>query len=127
MRLNIDPKMVEKVLSGVKKHQVVKDNAVVWRRGKAINFWNKTDWYRNRYVKSEHMGKGVCEDVLNIEIDPVSQYVKLNDSVMADAENLHIFANNEGFETWKEMAKYYDKKFKGKLVVWNYFKCEFVY
>jgi hypothetical protein len=124
MRLFIPKPLIEKTVSGIKKHHIVLDNAQVWKRNNPISFYN--NWHRSKLEKPERIGFGICEDAHTLIIDPAKDYVKVNGDYYANAELLNEFAQAEGYESWQKLKYIYPKYFKGKLITWNYFKCEFL-
>ncbi|MFH0865770.1 MAG: hypothetical protein V1904_06220, partial [Bacteroidota bacterium] len=116
---------VESIKSGVKKHTIREDKYNRWKKGRKIQFWRGNP--RNIKANPYQFGEGICSNVASIAIFPDKNKIQIsydnNDLLILKKEqSLNDLAVNDGFESWGEMKKWFNKNFIGKIIFWTKFK-----
>ena len=103
-------------MDGTKIHTIREDKHKRWKKGRLIHFATgiRSKNYNQFYEK-------VCTGVQNIQIDPVSESIKVDNKILNHRDIQKIILN-DGFQTRKEFWDWFNEPFKGRLIHWTSFK-----
>lgn len=125
------PEFPERIKQGIKIHTIRKDNPGRWKPGRKIHFWKGSPRSTRAKEKPYPFGIGVISDIKLIEIDTNINMIQIRPLDYSFIKNicvlshLNLFAIQDGFDSWEEMKLFFGTQiFKGKLLSWDYFKCE---
>ena len=119
MILGFKGRFVPKILDGTKIHTFREDKKNRWKKGNKIH--GATGVRTKRY---KQFFEDVCKSTQKIVMKYVdkNEYVDLEITVdnykLTPAEKA-ILAVNDGFETFDDFKKWFDKDFKGKIIHWT--------
>lgn len=119
MILTFNPQFIEPIKAGTKIHTIRTDIKGSWKPGMKIHFWvgNPRNVKENPYL----FQSGICTKVENINIDFIIDEVIFKDYDIWESYKLDMFAQNDGFEDWEELKKWFADRehryfFSGKLI-----------
>ena len=78
-----------------------------------------------KYYKSlpYQFGVGICEFVLPIHIYPKENRFIIGDQgEFKEIGSLNELAENDGFDSWEDMKKWFTNEFHGKIIYWKNFE-----
>lgn len=110
-----------KIIDGIKIHTIREDKHNRWKKGIKIHFWmgNPRNVTKNPY----QFGEGIVELVLSIHIYPdENRFIIGNQGEFKEIGSLNELAENDGFDSWEEMKKWFKTEFHGKIIYWEKFK-----
>lgn len=130
------PEFENLIKDGTKKHTIRADKNNRWKVGNSIQFWLGNP--RNVHAKNKphQFGNGDCVRVENVKMLfreehelTMSDVVFVGNTQLSGWTELTSLAKNDGFSSWEEMKKWFDnpnREFQGKMIFWNYAKCEWL-
>lgn len=130
------PEFEDLIKDGIKKHTIRADKGNRWKVGNSIQFWRGNPRNTRGKVKPRQFGTGVASRVETIRMDfaiPEDWQEDVvyigNDIKLKSDEELNALAINDGFKNWSDMKHWFineDMQFVGKIIFWNYAKCEWL-
>lgn len=124
MILGFNPRFPDKILSGEKKHTIREDKHNRWEVGRWIHFATGVRTKGYKCFKQE-----ICDGTQTIEIKYIykcSDYpaVYIDGRIFAyynpkEWETLCTLAKNDGFDSFEDFCKWFNKDFKGKIIHWT--------
>ena len=124
------PEFENLIKDGIKKHTIREDKHNRWKIGNSIQFWMGNP--RNVHAKNKpyQFGTGECTRIENVKMLFHKEIVWVGTIKLSSCDELTALAKNDGFSSWEEMKKWFDnpnrREFQGKMIFWNYAKCEWL-
>ena len=117
---------IDKIKNGLKIHTIRTDKNDRWKRGRKIEFWH--GFPRVKKSNSYQFGEGFCNRVELVSIFPqINRIINHTTGIISQGkESLNQFAINDGFKDWAEMKGFFKEDFTGKIIYWDFYKCDFI-
>ena len=113
----------DRIRKGIKIHTIREDKHNRWKAGMNIHFWLGNPRNTRSKVKPYQFGIGLCELVLPIHIYPnENRFIIGDQGEFKNIGSLNELAENDGFDSWQDMKKWFTDEFHGKIIYWKNFE-----
>ena len=117
----------DRIIDGTKVHTFRVDKHNRWKVGMKIQFWLGSPRNTRGKNKPYQFGVGEVSRIETVRMDFYCQAdaVKIGDYSLTHPEELDALAQNDGFDNWEQMKRWFDnenRQWNGKVIFWKNFE-----